>query len=594
MTLYFAEYHIYWNNLDRLQTSFDHQFFQNPKDSEKYLVKQFLDNFPSMIKHFEKDLANNEKTIFFQMGDKCLSQEIGCYCFKISKISFQMGDFDPTVQIYKDLLIEELTRKAIYQSVLSKSKSSLVSDLLNFYQKEEFTDFEIRGKKVHKLILERRTKMKAKDIANLLNEKDKIQKQTITDQDLESFLDWVYFKGSPKAPFWANGDEKKEKYLNSLQNVFKRLNYDFDLEKEKENIEMTHYEKGFQQKQVSKFFFELMNDQETKDFGIRIQEKLHSKEKKKKKKKQENKKESEKKKEQKKEQKKEKERRKNKQNKNKEENHSIGVPYPNVFWKQHEARIKLLHSRKKYKKNEKVVNIFWSEHQEQVKTVTKTKNEKIVKKKTKVKQEKKKKEKKKLGKKEKRERKKEENKEEKKKESEKKKERKKERKKEKKKKKKKEKKKEEKKEEKINKEKKKKKERKRKRKNEKNTGEKREERKKEKEKEREQKREKEGKKGKGRRKGKEKKEEKIKRVHLLMLLIRSGVYRDLKRSINDLSEIITDFSLRSEEFWDFFLHWIYTGKIKNQFWSNQIKNELTGSQEYFQLSEESYFKIFDI
>ncbi|KAJ3446466.1 hypothetical protein M0812_08275 [Anaeramoeba flamelloides] len=45
---------------------------------------------------------------------------------------------------------------------------------------------------------------------------------------------------------------------------------------------------------------------------------------------------------------------------------------------------------------------------------------------------------------------------------------------------------------------------------------------------------------------------------------------------------------KSKKFWEFFLHWIYTGEIKRELLTKEVIKEMKGAQDYFQLNDKPY------
>ncbi|KAJ3439812.1 40S ribosomal protein S30/UBIQUITIN-LIKE PROTEIN FUBI [Anaeramoeba flamelloides] len=401
MTIYFAKgYTDYYEGGQFTPT----EFFSSLQEAKDFLFsnffKSFGDYFENIFEEIEDIESENIRKMLMANYPRDLSDGIREIHYQIIEITDQSGKLLAKKERKKTFLdLAELQLNCYNNYINSKSVDLLFQDLENFYRKQEFTDFELVGKKVHKLLLEKRTKMKATEIRQRLEE----NKEQFDEQDLETFLSWVYFFGFKyisKGKWTFSSKEKKEQqkaYLGSLFKVLQILKIDFGKEEIKDDVTLD----GRFKSEYKKFFTDLMNDEETKDMAIRIS--------------------------------------------NSPENGISGKT-----------------------KDTKISN---SEQKEIVKEQTQN-NEEETQDKPKEKQ----------------------------------------------------------------------------------------------------------------------KEEKasLKKVHLLMLLIRSGLYRNLNASVKNLEHTITDYSCRSKKFWEFFLHWIYTGEIKRELLTKEVIKEMKGAQDYFQLNDKPY------
>ncbi|KAJ3440465.1 rab2a member ras oncogene family [Anaeramoeba flamelloides] len=117
---------------------------------------------------------------------------------------------------------------------------TIQQDFINFYNKQEFCDFEIKKIKCHKLIVELRTKQTIKKIEEIL-----------TNEEIENIK--LFFK-------WIYGNRPKQSEFLSISHIFEKINIQFfDL-----NFKKT-------------FLNDLSNlykDNNSKDFTIKIKEEL--------------------------------------------------------------------------------------------------------------------------------------------------------------------------------------------------------------------------------------------------------------------------------------------------------------------------------
>ncbi|KAJ3450353.1 zcchc10 protein [Anaeramoeba flamelloides] len=453
MEIYLAQ--CFYDNLKCDQPRLIQDFFKNYNKAEEFCVSHFREFAEPEYWYFLDDTSDELSKEEFDelLHDRCYLNTYKRYPyrsfeFKITLITDKKGNIlkSPFI-IYLNL--DFLNKKVFFKYLNKTSKSRILSDLENFYKKQEFTDLEIRGKKVHKLILEKRTKMKATEIVRALEKKKENEK--INEQDLEHFLHWVYFIGL-KYDQKKNGNiitQLKKEYLNSLKKVFNRLNLDIEFEKEIENKTNSYYYPKEKEKDCFKFFQGLMNDEGSKDFGIKIQ--AH---------------------------KKNSTRKKNISNESSSISSSSSDFSSSPFSSSSETEIDNENENENDEINKQNLELS-GEESEQRREIIKIKKQFQI-------------EKKKQNMEEKKE--------------------------------------EEEEEEKVN----------------------------------------------------------IKRVHFLMLLIRSGLFRNLKRSVGNLEETITDFSGFSNGFWDVFLCWMYTGKIKKEELTKKIRKELKNAEEYFQLNHQPH------
>ncbi|KAJ6233267.1 hypothetical protein M0813_30146 [Anaeramoeba flamelloides] len=113
---------------------------------------------------------------------------------------------------------------------------TIQKDFINFYNKQEFCDFEIKTIKCHKLIVEIRTKQTIEDIEEILTNE--------TIENIKLFFKWVY------------GIKLKISESNSICHIFEKINIQYNNKKFKND-----------------FLNDLCNlykDNKTKDFTIKI------------------------------------------------------------------------------------------------------------------------------------------------------------------------------------------------------------------------------------------------------------------------------------------------------------------------------------
>ncbi|KAJ3448367.1 rab gtpase [Anaeramoeba flamelloides] len=113
---------------------------------------------------------------------------------------------------------------------------TIQKDFINFYNKQEFCDFEIKTIKCHKLIVEIRTKQTIEDIEEILTNE--------TIENIKLFFKWVY------------GIKLKISESNSICHIFEKINIQYNNQKFKND-----------------FLNDLCNlykDNKTKDFTIKI------------------------------------------------------------------------------------------------------------------------------------------------------------------------------------------------------------------------------------------------------------------------------------------------------------------------------------
>ncbi|KAJ6245741.1 td and poz domain-containing protein [Anaeramoeba flamelloides] len=76
-------------------------------------------------------------------------------------------------------------------------------------------------------------------------------------------------------------------------------------------------------------------------------------------------------------------------------------------------------------------------------------------------------------------------------------------------------------------------------------------------------------------------------IHKFILLARSGLYRSYFSSIKATTgNNISDYSLHSNKFWEYFIQFLYLGKVPNQK-NMKIYQEIIDTNDYYQLSNET-------
>ncbi|KAJ3448369.1 ras-related protein rab-18 [Anaeramoeba flamelloides] len=113
---------------------------------------------------------------------------------------------------------------------------TIQKDFINFYNRQEFCDFEIKTIKCHKLIVEIRTKQTIEDIEEILTNE--------TIENIKLFFKWVY------------GIKLKISESNSICHIFEKINIQYNNQKFKNDFLNDLYN--------------LYKDNKTKDFKIKI------------------------------------------------------------------------------------------------------------------------------------------------------------------------------------------------------------------------------------------------------------------------------------------------------------------------------------
>ncbi|KAJ6233272.1 speckle-type poz protein [Anaeramoeba flamelloides] len=113
---------------------------------------------------------------------------------------------------------------------------TIQKDFIDFYNKQEFCDFEIKTIKCHKLIVEIRTKQTIEDIEEILTNE--------TIENIKLFFKWVY------------GNKLKISESNSICHIFEKINIQYNNQKFKNDFLNDLYN--------------LYKDNKTKDFTIKI------------------------------------------------------------------------------------------------------------------------------------------------------------------------------------------------------------------------------------------------------------------------------------------------------------------------------------
>ncbi|KAJ6234496.1 ankyrin repeat-containing protein [Anaeramoeba flamelloides] len=201
---------------------------------------------------------NNESYFHFYMKNRAIDYDI-VKCFLENNADPNLkNNNNKTVSflcIRRAGRVSNLERKR-FVKLFSVDFNSLKNDFKNFFEKKEFTDFEINGIKMHKFLLEKRINKSIEDITKVLKK--------YSNKYIIKFLKWAYYneieiKNDNDNKNENENDNKNEnenemKKINKLNQIFLELDIDLKYAKANDNLKQ--------------FLRKLYLDEDSKDFSI--------------------------------------------------------------------------------------------------------------------------------------------------------------------------------------------------------------------------------------------------------------------------------------------------------------------------------------